>query len=328
MLAWVLLFLAAAAVVWRAGLGLSDATDALARRYDLGEALGGMVVLAITTNLPEIAIVGAAALRGDLGLALGNILGGIAVQTLVLVLLDGLRRGAPLTCRAAAPELLLEGLLLLLVLAWVVLGHQLPSHWAIGGAVAPTTVLIALSWLAGLALLARLHRREHLPPAGVPVVPVSAARRDWLQLAVAAACTLLAGVALEISSEHLAVHFGLSGALFGATVLAAATALPEVATGIESIRLGDDRMAISDIFGGNAFLPVLLLEAELLAGHPAMPTARPADLYLTALAMVLTAVYCLGLVLRSPRRLFGLGLDSAAVLALYLLALCGLPFVP
>src|SRR6266487_2386771 len=96
------IFLAAAIAVWLAGLWLSDTTDALERRFGFGEALGGLIVLAIATNLPEIAITTGAAISGDLGIAIGNILGGIAIQTLVLVALDaGIRGGPPLTYRAA-----------------------------------------------------------------------------------------------------------------------------------------------------------------------------------------------------------------------------------
>ena len=82
------LFVVSAAAIWVAGTGLSNATDILAVRLRLGEALGGMILLAIVTNLPEIAITASAALHHDLGLAIGNILGGIAMQTVVLVFLD------------------------------------------------------------------------------------------------------------------------------------------------------------------------------------------------------------------------------------------------
>ncbi|MBV9454669.1 MAG: hypothetical protein JOZ19_11205 [Rubrobacter sp.] len=44
--------------------------------------------MAIATNLPEIVITASAALRQDLGIATGNILGEIAIQTVVLVGLD------------------------------------------------------------------------------------------------------------------------------------------------------------------------------------------------------------------------------------------------
>jgi hypothetical protein len=66
------LFGAAAAVVWLAGIRLSETTDVLSTRLGLGEALGGLLLLAVATNLPEIAMVARAAVGGDLGIAIGN----------------------------------------------------------------------------------------------------------------------------------------------------------------------------------------------------------------------------------------------------------------
>src|SRR5919199_6635746 len=103
---WLLLlvFVAAGALVWVAGIALSDTTDVLSERWHLGSALGGLIVLAVATNLPEIAITVSAALSGDVSVAVGNILGGIALQTVVLVVLDRFgKRGRgtkPLTYRA------------------------------------------------------------------------------------------------------------------------------------------------------------------------------------------------------------------------------------
>ena len=81
-------FVAAGAVVWVAGVYVSKTTDVLSSRFKLGEALGGAILLAIVTNLPEVAITASGAMRNQLGIATGNILGGIAIQTVVLVLLD------------------------------------------------------------------------------------------------------------------------------------------------------------------------------------------------------------------------------------------------
>lgn len=87
---WLLLliFLGSAAVIWVAGVQLSDTTDVLAERLHLGSALGGLILLAVATNLPEIAITVSAALSHHLDVAVGNILGGVAIQTVVLVALD------------------------------------------------------------------------------------------------------------------------------------------------------------------------------------------------------------------------------------------------
>lgn len=109
-----------------------------------------------------------------------------------------------------------------------------------------------------------------------------------------------------------------------ATVLAAATSLPEVSTGLTSVRQGDHQLAVSDIFGGNAFLPVLFLFATLISGRAVLPHAQPTDIYLTGVGMLLTLVFAAGLLFRPSRRVLGMGLDSLVVLLLYLVALGGL----
>jgi cation:H+ antiporter len=148
--------------------------------------------------------------------------------------------------------------------------------------------------------------------------------RAALVFGAAAVVTLVAGVVLERSGDAIAGHVGLSGVLFGATVLAAATSLPEVSTGLTSVRAGDEQLAISDIFGGNAFLPVLFLLATLVSGESVLPRAQDTDIYLTAVAMVLTLAYAAGLLFRPHRRIARMGIDSLVVLVLYAIAVLGL----
>src|SRR5438067_1329064 len=120
-----LVFAVAGVVVWVAGVYISKTTDVLSSRFGLGEALGGLILLAIVTNLPEIAITASGAMRNQLGLATGNILGGIAIQTVVLVILDafGLRKRAPLVGHAAGLDLVLEAAFVLVMLTLVIIGH-------------------------------------------------------------------------------------------------------------------------------------------------------------------------------------------------------------
>jgi cation:H+ antiporter len=335
----VLIFLVAAVAVWLAGTQLSRSTDVLDTRLGLGEALGGAVLLAVATNLPEIAITASAALSHHLGIAIGNILGGIAIQTVVLVALDvAMGPEAALTTRAASLVLALEGLLVILVLAISVMGVQLPASRPYAR-LEPAALLIAGCWLAGIWLVNRARRglpwhdasgtapggqekpRGHSKQAAAGTMGLG---RAAVVFAIAGSVTLAAGIALERSGERIASHLGLSGVVFGATFLAAATALPEISTGIASIRLGDYQLAVSDIFGGNAFLPVLFLLAGLLSGSAVLPQAQSTDIYLTALAIVLTAVYLWGLITRPHRQLLRMGIDSIVVLSLYVAGIAGL----
>jgi len=340
-----LLFAGAAAAVWVAGVALSNAVDILATRLGLGEALGGLLLLAFATNLPEIAITVSAALTDNLGLAIGNILGGVAIQTVVLVALDvwGAGREDPLTYRAASLTLVLEAALVIAVLIVAIMGSRLPAGLIVAR-LAPGDLLIAILWAGGLWLLGRARRG--LPwhdahgdaPDGQPEPRGVAERekeraarergagtgRTALVFAGGALVTLVGGVVLEEAGTGIAGHIGMSGVLFGSTVLAAATALPELSTGLAAVKLGDYQLAFGDIFGGNAFLPVLFLVATLVSGRSALPQAQDTDVYLAGLGVLLTVVYIVGLIFRPRRQVGRMGLDSLVVLLLYALGIAGL----
>ena len=341
------IFLGCAAAIWFAGIKLSDTTDVLSERLHLGSALGGVILLAIATNLPETAITASAALAHQLDVAVGNILGGIALQTVVLVALDaaGVRPRKPLTYLGASLTLLLEGALVVALLLVVVMSTQLPTS-LIAWRLTPGAVLIAVLWGVGLLLLRRAGRglpwheggdapdNQEQPRGHSKVTKAKNAtqqgvstRRAALVFGVSAAVTLIAGVYLERSGEELFGRLGMSGILFGATVLAAATSLPELSTGLTSTRLGDYQLAISDIFGGNAFLPVLFLLATILSGQAVLPRAHNTDIFLTALGGLLTIVYMIGLVFRPQRQWLRMGPDSIAVLILYAIGIAGLAFI-
>ena len=69
---------------------------------------------------------------------------------------------------------------------------------------------------------------------------------------------------------------------------------------------------------------MLFLVASLFSGQAVLPQLQHSDLYLTALGVLLTAVYLYGLIFRSRRQWGLLGLDSWAVVCLYALGLIGL----
>ncbi len=271
----VVVLLAAGAMVWVAGIRLSDTTDVLATRLGMGEAFGGLILLAIATNLPEIAITASAALAHQIDIAVGNILGGIAIQTVVLAVLDACtaQDEPPLTYQAASLVLVLEGAMVIAVLVVVVMGTQLPAS-AVAARLSPDSVAIVVIWVASLGLLNRAQRQLPWHAAGeapggqeeprghsTAKHETAASSRGTstakaaLVFAAAAVVTLVGGVLLERSGEGIAGHLHMTGVIFGATVLAAATSLPELSTGLTSVRMGDYKLAVSDIFGGNAFLP-------------------------------------------------------------------------
>ncbi len=340
-----LVFVAGAGATWVAGVLLSKTTDTLDARFGLGDELGGILLLAIAGSLPELAITVSAAARGNLALAAGNLIGGIAVQTMVLVLCDfasGPQR--PLTFLVGALTPVLEGSLVVLVVSGVLMGALLKPSAAIAGVVSPASIAIVVVWLVGVYVINRVRKdprwrvsmpgsqrgrtRRERRAADVHPFPSASSSRIVTYFGVACGVTLLAGVALEVSGAELAHRAGIDGVIFGATALAAATALPEISSGIAAVRLGDNALAIGDVFGGNAFQICLFLVADLVAGTPVLPTAGRLNAWLAALGIGLTSIYMIGIVARPDKARARLGPDSILAIVVFALGIVCLFVVP
>lgn len=76
------LFPLAAVTIWHTGTRLEHYASIIARRTGLGQAFGGLLLLAVSTSLPEVATtVTAVALLDNPTLAVHNLIGGVALQT-------------------------------------------------------------------------------------------------------------------------------------------------------------------------------------------------------------------------------------------------------
>src|SRR5579884_1936335 len=248
----VIIFVAGAVATWVAGTALSRTTDVIDRRFGLGDALGGVVLLAVAGSLPELAITVSAAAKGNLALAAGNLIGGIAVQTMVLVICDAAAsRTQALTYLVGSLVPVLEGLLVVFVVSGVLMGSLLPESTRIGP-ISPASIAIVIAWVGGIYgrnLIRkaprwhveapgsrpgrRHHRQKH--PAEQPTPITESTRRAVIVFLVASAVTLLAGVVLEVAGSHLAGRAGINGVIFGATVLSVASALPEISSGVAAV---------------------------------------------------------------------------------------------
>lgn len=340
----IIIFLAAAAAIWLVGIRITYATDYIAEYFSLGEAFGGLVFLAIVTNLPEIAITIVAAYNHNMDMAISNILGGIAIQTVVLVLIDifGVGKLGPLSFKSTSFILLLEGISLIFILTLVLIGKQF-SPDLIVFRTTPFEWLIVAVWLGSIYLISKQSVNSHPHPRksmyAHEVVDkqgkdspgkkksFSSVKPAMLVFIFCALVTLIAGWALEETGQLLADRFHMGGVLFGATFLALATALPEISTGIASARIKDYQMAVSDIFGGNAFLPVLFIVASMISGNAILPSLKPSDMYLTGIGILLTGIYMIGMIIRPRKQFLYMGIDSIVVLIVYAVSVVGLLFL-
>jgi cation:H+ antiporter len=103
----------------------------------------------------------------------------------------------------------------------------------------------------------------------------------------------------------------------GATVLALATALPEISSGIAAVRLGDHQLAVGDILGGNSFQLTLFLLADLIAGTPVIIAAGNSDVWLGAAGLLMTGIAAAAVIARPKHTFLWLGIDSIALVVIY-----------
>ena len=338
------IFTVGAIATWIAGIYLSLTTDALDFRWKLGDALGGMVLLSVSGSLPEMAITMSAAAQHNLPLAAGNLIGGIAMQTMVLAICDMFVKGEkPLSYLVGSLMPVLEASLVMAIVAIVFMGSMLPPSIAVFG-VSPASMVIILVWVLGIAILnkvrnspaweitmqgskpGRPHRRIPHPTVNHPYEKWSTTRISMLFL-IGSIVTLAAGVALAVSSAALSDRFHINGVVFGATILAAASALPEISTGIAAVRLGDHQLVMSDVFGGNAFQLCLFVLADIVAGTPALPLSGVENGWLAAVGILLTALYASSVVMRPSKRYLRLGLDSLVAILAFVVGIAGLMLI-
>jgi cation:H+ antiporter len=338
----------AAIAIWWAGVRLERSADEISRRTGLGQAFTGVLLLATATSLPELATtVTAVALLGDATLAVYNLLGGIAFQTLILAVADRAKRDrGAMTYFSPRFQLVIQGVALVLLLQLAIAGVSA------GGApvvlsISVWTVLILATHLGVLYLTHRYRGVPRWTPTEADDLPVDEAsegtggsgpaggeappdsRAPWARFAAMSAVVLGGGWLAASSADVLADRTGLGSAFLGATLLALATSLPELSTTIAAARAGRYPLAISNVFGSNSFDASLLLLADVLhRGGTILASVEGPVVFMAAVGGAMTCIYLWGLAERQNRTVLGVGWDSAAAAVLYAAAIVVLYLVP
>lgn len=319
------LFLASAAVVWLAGSRLARYVDAIADKTGIGRQFLGILLLGGVTSLPELASSATATLTGSPALAVNGVLGSAAVNVLLLAVADAVFGRNALTSTPGTPQVMLQAVLGIVLLSLVV------------GAVVAGDVLVlgigAFSWamLAGYVgavwLLAKakdLHSwrperggQDEQGPS--PDAGSQSTGRLSAKTAAAGAVILVAGYVLAQSGDAIARQTGLGQGFFGAVFLGLATSLPELSTVIASVRLRRYEMAMADVFGTNLFnVTIVVLIDALHGGEPVLTEVSRSAGFGALLAILLTAIFLVGMIERRDRTVLRMGIDSLLVLGCYL----------
>lgn len=322
-------FAVATGVVWFAGTHLARLADAISSKTGIGQAAMGMVLLGGITSSPELAVAVTATMQGAPMLSINDVLGSAAINILVLAIADVAIGREPLTARIPSLSVVMQGVMGIAMFALVAVSTYVSDFAFLGVGIG--------SWLlvATYAIAIRLLVHSRVDDAWQPADGQREKkddRKDARSLARLVALTSVAGVAILIAGfllartgEALAEHTGLGTSFFGAVILGFATSTPEISTVLEAVRLRRYTMAISDVLGTNLFNVLILFVVDALhRGGPVLVEAGPFAATAALLALVLTAIYLVGMLERRDRAVLRMGYDTLAVLIVYIAGLFAL----
>ena len=116
----------------------------------------------------------------------------------------------------------------------------------------------------------------------------------WLQLLVAAAFILIASNFLAKSADIIALRTGLGRSFIGVVLLATATSLPELGTGVSAITLvGDPDLAVGDAFGSNLFNLFIIGLLDIFwrnSGSPILNSVSTTSVFVGILGILIISI--------------------------------------
>ncbi|EGV30792.1 sodium/calcium exchanger membrane region [Thiorhodococcus drewsii AZ1] len=321
-----LVFVASGATIALVGTRMARLADRLADLTGLGEAVFGAILLGASTSLSGIVVSMTAASAGKAELAVSNAVGGIAVQTVFLVVADLFYRRANLEHAAASLPNLINGAMLCALLAVPLMAATAPPVTLFGVHPASICLLILYGFGLRLASLTRDDPAWHPVRTGetfedVPgesVADGAGQGRLWMGFAVAVVLVGVAGYLVGLSGMSLVRLTGLSETLVGALFTSVVTSLPELVTAVAAVRQGALTLAVGGIIGGNTF-DVLFLALSDAAYRPGSiyHAIGEQPLFIISLTILLTATLLLGLIRRERNGIGNIGFESWLVLMFY-----------
>ena len=282
--------------VWLGSGWLESASERLSTYYGLPLVIQGAVVAAIGSSMPELAaVVFAAVVEGSLSLGVGAIVGSAIFNILVIPALAGVATDDDIESSRTlvykeAQFYMLAVSVLLITFALAVIYYPVAGT-TLAGTVTRPLAIIPLA-LYGLYVFIQAqdtadHEADPSEAAGID------ARRQWGRLLAGLAIILVAVHFLVEAVASVGATVGVPSFLMGATILAAATSLPDTLVSVKAAR--DDRgvTSLANVLGSNTFdLLVAIPVGVLLAGSLPIDFAMAVPMFgvLTAATILLFTV--------------------------------------
>lgn len=239
----------------------------ISRRLGVSPVLIGALVIGLGTSAPELLVSVLAAGRGEIDLALGNVVGSnTANMTLVL---GSAALVSPIVSRVATIRregfTMFVGLGVISLLLW----NLELVRWE--AAILAVAMVLAAVLLVRWSLPDRTGRGVDLMPGDEQVWRGSLIREATLGV-VMLLLTLLGADLLVRGASRLADVAGISSAFVGLVIVSVGTSLPELATAIASARRGETDLVLGNVVGSNLFNTLAVAGTAGLVGPGVVDT--------------------------------------------------------
>ena len=273
---WVLVAIVATGVVWRGSGLLERSSDRLAAYYRLPDIVQGAVVAAVGSSFPELSTtVISTLIHGEFELGVAAIVGSALFNILVIPALAGLVSREPLQANRdlvykEAQFYMIAVAVLTLTFSFAVIYQPLPSstEGVIRGEMTRWLALLPVA-LYGLYLFVQYQDSlDHKTDTDDRNIRPG---REWCLLAVSLVVIVIGVEGLVRAAINFGTLFGTPSFLWGITVVAAGTSIPDAFVSIRAARSGRGIVSIANVLGSNTFdLLVCIPAGVLIAGTAAI----------------------------------------------------------
>lgn len=291
----------ATAVIWVSSGWLESSSGHIAEYLALPEVVKGAVITAVASSFPELSSVVIATLwHGEFALGLASIVGSAIFNILVIpaaaVLSSSTMKANWSVVYKEALFYLIAISVLLLTLCFAVIYFPVPGE-ALKGSMTRGLALIPMA-VYGVYLFIQYQDAKDHRAATEQTKKRGGIWKHWL---IVLGSMLLIAVAVEAliwSSMQLGELFGTPAFLWGLTIIAAGTSLPDMFISIKAARKGESSSSLANVFGSNTFdLLICVPIGVLIAGVTVIDLAQGAPMMacLTAVTIVMFVLLRLGL---------------------------------
>lgn len=254
------------ALAWWGGSLLVEASDRLGAYYGLPTIVQGAVIAAVGSSFPELSSVVISTVRyGEFELGIGAVIGSAMFNILVIPSLSALAGEGSLASNRdlvykEAQFYLLALAVLLLTFSFAVIYYPIDGGLD-GGLTGEVTRPLALLpvGLYGLYLFIQYH--DSVEYETDVVVDDLSPVRQWVALGFSLLVILASAELLVRAAVGFGEAFGTSTFLWGMTVVAAGTSLPDTFVSVAAARAGNASMSLANVFGSNIFALLVVLPA-------------------------------------------------------------------